>query len=152
MKSLLKMAFAGVVIAGSMLTLCGCTEEGQAPAKPGMAPAAEHKPAMMQAVFVCPDCHAMALNAGKCSMCGKEMAEKHMLGMKDGKVFVCECHAGCTCNATGMKDGKCSCGKSVQEVSAKGMYVCACPNGKCCSMVSDKPGKCGCGADLKKVE
>ena len=29
MKSYLTMAVAGVVIAGSMLTLCGCTEEGQ---------------------------------------------------------------------------------------------------------------------------
>ena len=136
----------GVVIAGAGLNLYA--EEQPAAA----APAAEKPAATAQSVYVCPDCHTMAMKAGKCSMCGKEMVEKHMLGMKDGKAVVCDCHAGCKCDVAGMKDGKCGCGKVVQTMSAKGMYVCACEGGKCCTAVSDKPGKCACGAEMKKVE
>jgi hypothetical protein len=112
----------------------------------------EQKAPTTQAVYACPDCHTMALKAGKCSMCGKELMEKHMLGMKDGKVMVCDCPPGCKCDAAGVKDGKCACGKDVKEMSAKGMYMCACPGAKCCTSISDKPGKCACGMDLKKIE
>lgn len=146
-----RMTIAGVVLAGSILACCGCKSDDQQMGKPGRQPAAA-KPAMTQNVYVCPDCHTLAMSAGKCAMCDKDMTEKHVLGMKDGKVMVCDCHAGCTCNMAGRKDGKCSCGQAVQEMSPKGMYTCACAGGKCCSMISDKPGKCACGADLKKME
>lgn len=144
------MVVAGAVIVGSALTLCRA--EDPVVKQADAAPVAESKAAAAQAVYVCSNCQTMALSAGACKMCGKEMAKMHVLGVKDGKVQVCACHAGCTCNAAGVKDGKCSCGKAVQEVSAKGMYVCACPDGKCCAAISDKPGKCACGAEMKKVE
>ena len=145
------VTMVGVVLAGSILACCGCKSDNQETGKPGMKSVAS-KPAMTQNVYVCPDCHTMAMRAGKCSMCGKDLMSKHMLGMQDGKVMVCDCHAGCTCNMAGMKDGKCACGKVVQEMSPKGMYACACAVGKCCGMIADKPGKCACGTDMKKVE
>ena len=144
------LAVAGIVIAGSLLTLCRAQDPEAKPADDKAA--AKTKAAEMQAVYVCPVCHTMAMKAGNCAMCGMAMKETHVLGIKDGKVQVCDCPPGCACNAAGVKDGKCACGKAVQEVSAKGMYVCACAGGKCCSAISDKPGKCGCGADMKKCE
>jgi len=73
----------------------------------------------------------------------------HLLGTtKDGMALVCACGADCKCDAMGMKDGKCACGKEVMRVSAKGMYVC--PSG--CPSMSDMPGKCPCGMEMKKVE
>lgn len=110
--------------------------------------AADKKAAVSQSVFACPPCHTMAMKAGKCGTCEKVMKEKHVLGVKDGNAMLCACEAACTCNAAGMKDGKCGCGKEVKTVSAKGMYVCAggCPG------IANKPGKCACGKELKKAE
>ena len=136
------LLLAGAIMAGPMLMQCGCKPEGTSCAQ---------KACMRQVVYVCPDCRTMALKACTCA-CGKEMVEEHMLGMKDGKVLACDCPASCACGMAGINDGKCSCGKPVQKVSAKGLYVCACADGKCGATISDKPGKCGCGADLKKVE
>jgi len=104
--------------------------------------------AVSQAVYVCPDCHTMALNAGRCSMCQKELQESHLLGTKGGEAMVCGCGGSCKCDAKGVKDGKCACGKDVKKISAKGMYVC--PEG--CPEISDKPGKCMCGKEMTKVE
>ena len=129
----------GVVIAGFALTLYA---EDQSEAK---AP-------VTQSAYVCPDCHTMAMMAGKCEKCGKDMVQSHVLGVKDGKAMMCGCEAGCKCNAAGVKDGKCGCGKDVQKASLKGMYMCACAGGKCCTSISDKPGKCSCGMEMKKVE
>ena len=106
------------------------------------------KAAMTQSMFVCPDCHTMALKAGKCPMCQKEMTETHLLGVKDGNALLCACGPTCKCDVSGMKDGKCACGKEVMKISAKGMYVC--PKG--CPEISDKPGTCACGEVMKKVE
>jgi hypothetical protein len=108
----------------------------------------EKKEGMTKSVYVCPDCHFMALKAGKCPMCEKELQESHLLGTKDGEALLCGCPAGCTCDAKGMKDGKCACGKEVKKMSAKGMYVC--PEG--CPEISDKPGKCMCGKEMMKIE
>ena len=131
----------GVVVAGSALTLYAADQ-------PAATPAVEKKAAMTQSVYVCPDCDTMALKAGKCEKCGKELVQKHMLGTKDGKAMLCDCAAGCTCDAKAMKDGKCGCGKEVKTMSCKGMYCC--PMG--CPEMSAKPGKCACGMEMKKVE
>lgn len=121
----------------------------------GMAYAKESEPnkapeekASAQSVYACPDCNTMALKAGACPTCKKEMGKMHLLGTKAGQAMVCTCGADCKCDAKGVKDGKCACGKPVQMVSAKGMYVC--PMG--CPDVSDKAGKCACGMELKKVK
>ena len=109
----------------------------------------EKHAAMAQEVYACADCHVLGLKAGKCPMCGKEMTEQHLLGVKDGEALMCACGAGCKCDAMGMKDGKCACGKEVAKASAKGMFVC--PKG--CPVMSDKAGKCpGCGEEMKKAE
>jgi hypothetical protein len=108
----------------------------------------EKMKAMTQSVYVCPECHVMALEAGQCSMCGKDLQEMHLLGIKNGKALLCSCPAGCKCDAAGMKDGKCACGKEVKKMSAKGMYVC--PKG--CPEISAKPGVCLCGEKMKKVK
>jgi hypothetical protein len=108
----------------------------------------KHHKAVTNVVFVCPDCHMMALKDGKCPMCGKEMKQMHLLGTKDGEALVCGCGADCKCDASGIKDGKCACGKEVMKVSAKGMYVC--PSG--CPSISAMPGKCPCRMEMKKVE
>jgi hypothetical protein len=107
----------------------------------------QHK-AKTNVVYVCPDCHMMALSAGKCHMCKKDMTQMHLLGTKDGMALMCGCGADCKCDAKGIKDGKCACGKEVMKVSAKGMYVC--PMG--CAEISAMPGKCACGMEMKKVE
>ena len=110
---------------------------------------AKHAAVMVKSVFACPDCHTMALQAGKCGGCGKDMVEQHLLGVKDDKALVCDCSSSCKCDADGIKDDKCACGKAVGKVSAKGMYVC--PVG--CPVISSTAGTCGgCGKDLKKVE
>jgi hypothetical protein len=122
----------------------------------GTASALEEKPsktsekqaAAGQSVYACPDCHAMALKAGACPTCKKEMSKMHLLGTKDGQATVCTCNADCKCDAKGVKDGQCACGKPVQMIRAKGMYVC--PMG--CPKISAKAGKCACGMDMKKVE
>jgi hypothetical protein len=142
---------AVAVVAGCLLGACGAIyARGSKPhaEHPGAMPSAEKKAAMTQSVDVCPDCETMALKAGKCEKCGKEMVQKHVLGTKDGKAMLCDCAAGCKCDAKGMKDGKCACGKDVKTVSCKGMYCCkmGCPE------VSDKPGKCACGMEMKKCE
>jgi hypothetical protein len=138
----------GMVLAGSVLTLYA--EEGAMPEKSAMPKMdMEKKAAMAQEVYVCADCHVLSTKAGKCPMCGKEMTAQHLLGVKDGEALLCACGPGCKCDAMGMKDGKCACGKEVKKMSAKGMYVC--PQG--CPMISDKAGKCpGCGEEMKKVE
>jgi hypothetical protein len=116
---------------------------------PGAAKAAVEKKAVVQKVYVCPDCETMALKEGKCEKCGKEMVEKHVLGTKEGKAMICDCAAGCTCDAKSMKEGKCACGKEVKTMSCKGMYVC--PMG--CAELSMKAGKCKvCGMEMTKVE
>lgn len=110
------------------------------------------KKAAMPCVFVCPTCHMTTMKAGNCPMCQKKMAPMHVLGVKDGKASMCACGAACTCDAAGIKDGKCACGKAVQDMNVKGMYTCSCSGGKCCSSISDQPGKCACGHEMKKVE
>lgn len=138
----------GLAMAGSVLTAqAGGSLDPMAPAAPSVAK--EHVAAMMQPVYVCPDCEMMAMKAGKCAMCGKDMMPSHVLGIKDGKAMVCGCGAGCNCDAKSMKDGKCGCGKDVGKASLKGLYVC--PAG--CPVFSDKPGNCGgCGKMMKKCE
>jgi rRNA maturation protein Nop10 len=141
------IALSSAIVIGLLMAVT------QSPAAEGMmgekAKTMEKKEAMTQAVYVCPDCHMMALKEEKCPMCGKEMQKSHVLGTKDGEALICACGAGCTCDAKGMKDGKCACGKDVMKVSAKGMYVC--PEG--CPDISAKAGKCPhCGKEMKKVE
>jgi len=122
---------------------------GMASKTPAEQPRMEQKGAMTHAVLVCPDCHVVALKAGKCDKCGKELVQKHLLSVQNGQATLCGCSAGCTCDAKGVKDGKCACGKEVTMASCTGMYCC--PKG--CPAMSDKPGKCpGCGMDMKKSE
>ncbi len=132
--------------------LCGMASRASAEhpraEHPKATPPMEKKAAMTQCVYACPDCETMTLKAGKCEKCGKDMVQRHMLGIKDGKAMLCDCAAGCKCDAKGMKDGKCACGKEVKMVSCKGLYVC--PMG--CPEISDKAGKCACGMETKKVE
>jgi hypothetical protein len=120
---------------------CPCMKHGRGAG--GM-----QKAAAVSSVYACPECHTMALKAGPCAMCKKDMQEKHLLGMKDGQAMLCSCGAGCKCDAKGMKDGKCGCGKEVTMVNCKGTYCCAmgCPD------MSDKPGTCACGMEFKKCE
>jgi hypothetical protein len=141
---------AGVILASASAIglLAAVIQSPGAEAKTEKKMHMEKKAAMTQAVYVCPDCHVLALKAGKCSMCQKELQESHLLGTKDGEALLCACPAGCKCDAMGMKDGKCACGKEVKTMSAKGMYVC--PEG--CPEISDKPGMCICGKEMKKIE
>lgn len=126
----------------AMFVLQGC--RSMAPEKMGM----EKKMVLTPSVHVCPDCHVMALEAGPCSQCEKDMKEMHVLGIKQGKALLCACAADCRCDAAGIADGKCACGKEVREMSAKGMYVC--PLG--CAELADKPGTCACGKKMTRVK
>jgi hypothetical protein len=130
--------FVSVMVAGCC---CPCMKHGRGGGE-------MKKAAMTQSVYACPDCHTMAMKAGLCPMCKKDMQQSHLLGTKDGQALVCACGAGCNCDVKGAKDGKCACGKDVVKVSARGMYVC--PMG--CPEISDKPGMCACGMEMKKVE
>lgn len=130
-----------------VVALIGATVVAYAKDEKSM-PVAKAKMASSQTVYVCPECNTMSLTAGNCPSCNKPLVAMHVLGTKDGKVMVCACGPTCKCDAKGMKDGKCACGKEVKTISAKGMYVC--PKG--CPMVSETAGKCACGMDLKKVE
>ena len=135
-----------LIVAVSCVSLLAGSFYAAAEEQPGVV--AEKKAAVTQSVFICTDCNTMALKAGKCAKCQKEMAERHVLGVKDGNALLCDCGATCKCDASNMKDGKCGCGKEVRKVSVKGMYICA--DG--CPEIADKQGKCACGKDLKKVE
>ncbi len=106
------------------------------------------KSAAVQSVYVCPDCHTLAVKDGNCAKCGKAMSARHVLGVSNGEAMLCGCGPTCKCDAAGMKDGKCACGKEVVKMSVKGMYVCK--DG--CPQISDKPGKCACGKELMEVK
>jgi hypothetical protein len=141
MKSHLAMIMAAVVV-GSTLAVYAGNDEGAAAGTEKKAPAP-------QAVYACPDCHTVAMAAGKCKGCDKEMVKSRVLEVKNGEATICGCDSDCKCDAKSVKDGKCSCGKDVGKVSLKGMFVC--PEG--CPAISDKPGNCqGCGKEMKKVE
>ncbi|MDD5704600.1 MAG: hypothetical protein PHR35_01645 [Kiritimatiellae bacterium] len=90
-------------------------------------------------VFACCECQTMAMKAGKCSGCQKDMQAMHVLGAADGQAILCDCGANCTCDAKGIKDGKCACGKEVRKIACKGMQGCATNK---CPLVADKTGKC----------
>ena len=136
---LIIIAVIAAAICGALYVYAGEGASSEAPAK--------EKPAMTKAVYVCPQCHMVALKPGKCS-CGAELQEMHLLGIKDGQAMLCACGADCKCDAAGVKDGKCACGKEVKMASVKGLYCC--PKG--CPVLSDKPGKCACGGDMVKAE
>lgn len=136
------VAASCAALAIGLFTGCACC------AKQGKKMAKQDKMAMMPCVQVCPDCHVVAMKGAKCPMCQKAMSAKHVLGIKDGSAMLCDCGAGCKCDAMGIKDGKCACGKEVKTMSAKGMYVCAMG----CPEISDKPGKCMCGKELELVK
>jgi|GEM_PF-2678626 len=145
MKIYLAVVLGAAVAASRLTSQAGENPETTVPAMPHV----EKTAAMMQCVYVCPHCETLALAAGKCPMCGKEMMPSHILGIKNGEAMTCGCGAGCDCDAKDMKDGKCGCGKDVVKASLKGMYVC--PAG--CPVISDKPGDCGgCGKMMKKCE
>ncbi len=131
----------GLLLAGAAITLYAADEPKDTPAveKPAVAP---------QVVYVCQHCDTMALKAGKCGKCEKEMAQRHLLGTKDGQAMLCPCGGDCKCDAKGIKDGKCGCDKDVKMMSCKGMYCCT----SGCPMVSKTPGKCACGIEMKKAE
>jgi hypothetical protein len=133
--------FSGVLMTAAVLSL-------GAAAPITSKPAVEKSAVISQQVYVCPDCLVIALKAGKCEKCGKELQEKHLLGAKDGQALLCDCGAGCKCDAKGVQDGRCACGKDVLMRSCKDLYCC--PMG--CPVISDKPGKCACSMELKKVE
>ena len=140
-------AAVAMVLAGAMAVAVG--QRAWADEEAAKAPVPQEKQAAVaKAAYVCPDCHTMAMEAGKCEKCGKDMKAMHVLGTKDGNAMLCQCGAGCKCDTSKVKDGKCGCGKDVVTVSAKGLYVC--PDG--CPDISDKPGKCMCGKDTVKVE
>jgi rRNA maturation protein Nop10 len=141
------MTLASAIVIGLLMAVT------QSPAAEGVkADKTKHmekKEAVSQAVYVCPDCHTMALKEEKCPKCGKELEKSHLLGTKNGEALICACGADCKCDAKGMKDGKCACGKDVKMMSVKGMYVC--PEG--CPVISEKAEKCPhCGKEMKKVE
>jgi len=144
-------AVLAAAVAGLVLTACS-NEHPMGGMSEHPAQNAPAKVMATKAVYVCPECHTLALQAGACPKCGKPMVEHHLLGVKDGQAMLCTCPPGCTCDAKGAKDGKCACGKPVEMVSAKGLYGCACPGGTCCTVLSDKPGKCACGMALKQIE
>ena len=136
----------GLVMAACCVSLVAGAFRAVAEDQP--AAVAEKKATVAQSVFVCPDCQALALKAGKCAKCDKELAKQHVLGVKDGQALLCACSTVSKPTAENLKDNKCGCGKEVKKMSMKGMYVCA--DG--CPQIADGPGKCACGKDLKKVE
>ncbi len=152
-----QMTIAGIAVP-AVLLIATCGVVCAMGSKPGAdMPTTEHptvksamekKAAMTQSVYVCPGCHTVALKAGTCGACGSKLVQKHLLGTKDGQAMLCDCPAGCMCDAQGIKDGKCACGKEVTMASCKELYCC--PMG--CPQLSDKPGQCACGMKLKKGE
>jgi len=112
------------------------------------AAGAEKAAALTQIVYVCPDCHVLALAEGNCPKCNAVLKKAHLLGTKGGEALLCGCGEECKCDAAGAKDGKCACGKDIKTISVKGMYVC--PAG--CPEISMKAGKCACGKEMIKVE
>lgn len=137
----------GLTLAGSLLMVG--TEAGAMAKKPDMPKKGmEKKAAMGQKAYVCEGCHVLSAKAGECPKCQKKMDKMHLLGVKDGKAMLCACGASCTCDAKGVKDGKCACGKEVKKMKATGLYACAMG----CPELSENPGTCACGMEMKKVE
>jgi hypothetical protein len=42
----------------------------------------QKRAAVTQPVFVCPECHAVALKTGKCARCQKDLVERRVPGVK----------------------------------------------------------------------
>jgi len=68
---------------------------------------------------------------------------KHILGTKNGQTLLCDCPVSCTCDAAGVKDDKCACGKEVKTMVKHDGHSCGCPE------TPAKPSKCGCSATPK---
>jgi len=64
-------------------------------------------------VYACLACSAVNTKAGKCAKCDTDMKAMHVLAMKDGKVSLCPCEAGCKCTIKADDPKQCSCGKAV---------------------------------------
>jgi hypothetical protein len=140
------MKIHSLVVSALLAAFCGALYVQAQESAPAEAPA-KQKPAVTEAVYVCPDCHAAALKPGTCA-CGKELVKMHLLGTKDGNALLCACGAECKCDFKGMKDGKCACGKEIKEAGIKGLYCC--PKG--CPVLSKKSRKCACGDEMVQAE
>jgi len=64
-------------------------------------------------VYACATCGIVNTTAGKCPKCGADMKATHVLAMKDGKVSLCACGAGCKCTIKDEDPKQCTCGKAV---------------------------------------
>jgi hypothetical protein len=134
---------ATLLIVGSVIGVCGAVHAM------GTKPKGEaQEKAATQMIYACPTCEAMSLIPGKCPGCKMDMQAMHLLGTKDGQAMACTCPEGCTCDAKGVKNSKCACGKPVEMVSCKGMYVCSMG----CPIISARPGKCACDMEMEKVD
>lgn len=63
-------------------------------------------------VYACLACGTIAPEAGTCATCKAERKAMHVLAMKDGKISLCPCEAGCKCTVNADDATKCSCGKA----------------------------------------
>jgi hypothetical protein len=76
-------------------------------------------------VYACLTCSAVNSKAGKCAKCNTDMKEMHVLAMKDGKVSLCPCEAGCKCTVKADDPKQCGCGKAVTTLECA--TVCMVP-------------------------
>jgi hypothetical protein len=76
-------------------------------------------------VYACTHCSVVDVKAGKCSKCKADLAASHVLAMKDDKVSLCSCEAGCKCTVKADDPKQCSCGKAVTTLDCA--TACAVP-------------------------
>lgn len=145
---------AGIMMTGLLVALGGSvyamgSKPQECPKSKECAAAKKCKKGKPKSCFACPSCNTVARKAGKCEKCKKDMQKMHVLGKKGGKAMLCSCPANCKCDAKGVKEGKCACGKEVATIECKGK----CSGAKCGSKASEKKaGACGCDKKTNKTE
>lgn len=143
MKGILTSIMALALVTAAIQVVADEAAETKEAAAPAAAP---------KACFVCEKCGCLSMTTGKCATCQAELKASHIVAIKDGFAYCCDCGAACKCTPKGDDLTMCSCGKPLVKVSLKGKYVCECGAACKCNPVSDVPGKCSCGKDMKKVE
>jgi hypothetical protein len=142
-KQVFMMAVAAVMVSAPVWAGSACC--------PGDKPAAKKtdagckveagKPAACKAgdtAYACTHCAVVDVKAGKCEKCKAELAAMHVLALKEGKVSLCACAAGCKCTSKADDPKQCSCGKAVVTMecakACQAVKACDAAPGKACPL------------------
>jgi hypothetical protein len=144
---MIKQAFvlvvAAVMLSAPVWACCGsCPGDKPAAKKAAAGGQAEVKPAAGckagDTVYACQGCQAVDVKVGKCGKCKTDLSAMHVLALKEGKVSLCACAAGCKCAIKADDPKQCSCGKAVVTMecakACQAAKSCDAAQGKACPL------------------